>query len=144
MEAVAFIFIAALVFHFVVKPIIKGFNEGVGNAPAKRKQSDSPIHDWPELGLFDFEVVDESNYQPALESLVKSSDDNIVKALLVPENDNRYDNKAVCIVIDDMTVGYLSKQDARSFRRRLSQKGLSEQVTSCLARIYGGQKNKIG
>ena len=37
-----------------------------------------------------------------------------------------------------MTVGHLSREDARRFRKLLQDKGLEGQVTSCSAVIRGG------
>ena len=59
-------------------------------------------------------------------------------ALLVPDDSNKYDDKAVRVDIEGSTVGHLSREDARSFRRRLGAKRLSGQITSCRAIICGG------
>ena len=60
------------------------------------------------------------------------------KALLIPDNGNKYDDKAVRVDIEGMTVGHLSREDARSFRRRLGAKKLTGQITSCKAIVCGG------
>ena len=51
---------------------------------------------------------------------------------------NEHDPKAVVVKIAGKTVGYMSRDDARSFRRRLAQKGLSSRTTTCEALIVGG------
>ncbi len=103
---------------------------------------------WPSLGNFDFEVVGESNYQPALRSAAGDHGDKPPSgqyiAKLVPENDNQFDKLAVRIDINNLTVGYMSKEDARSFRRRLSAKKLGGKITTCDAAITGGYLMKDG
>jgi len=106
------------------------------------------IFHWKPTDYYDFEVVGESNYQSALEYLAgnhgRESADVECTAMLIPENNNRYDDKAIRVDIDDMTVGYLSREDARSFRRRLGAKKLTNQVTTCDAIIHGGFIRKNG
>jgi hypothetical protein len=97
---------------------------------------------WPALGEFDFEVVGESHYQQALRRLAQPHDehgaDKQCVAELIPERDNPHDPQAVRVAIDGNTVGYLSRDDARSFRRRLSSRKRGGQVTACDAVIRGG------
>lgn len=101
-------------------------------------------HEWPELGEYEFEVVGESYYQDALRSLHSSASDGIVTALLVPDDANPHDNQAVRVVVEGQTVGHLSRQDARSFRRRLAAFQLSGAVSTCKARITGGHQLRNG
>ena len=104
----------------------------------------APAHHWKPHKDYDheFEVVGESNYQVALEKLVgdhgPQAPDLKTIANLIPENDNPHDSSAVRVEIEGHTVGYLSRDDARGFRRRLGSKKLSGQVTSCDAMIMGG------
>jgi len=97
---------------------------------------------WESLGDFQFEVVGESHYQRELKSLAGDHGTEFVEidceAALVPEDDNKYDPKAVAIFIEGIKVGYLSRDDARSFRRRLGNKRLTGQITYCDALIVGG------
>ena len=115
-----------------------------------RQQAPLPVttHHWPPSGDFDFEIVGESNYQEAIRGLAGEHDQygaaTRCVATLVPEDDNPYDDKAVRVDIDGQTVGYLCKEDARSFRRRLGAKKLSGQVTTCDAVIKGGGTRKSG
>jgi hypothetical protein len=91
---------------------------------------------------FDFEVVGESHYQRALARLAGDHGDDSPRletvATLVPETNNRHDKSAVRVDIGGHTVGYLSREDARSFRRRLGRLKLSGQTTTCNAIIIGG------
>ena len=103
---------------------------------------------WPPLGDFEFEVVGESNYQAAIAAVAgdhggEQADQECVAAL-VPEDDNRFDSKAVAVLINGRTVGYLSRNDARSFRRRLGQKGLGGAITTCAACVVGGGTRRNG
>ena len=93
-------------------------------------------------GTYNVDAVGESHYQEALESICGGRTENsqrlVVEAFLVPENDNPYDPKAVCIYIQDQTVGYLDRETARSFREKLAEIGLAEVAAKCSAIIVGG------
>lgn len=130
--------------------------------PGKAKQSGAPAerttdrptrpaagsHHWPSRGEFDFVVVGESFHQDALAQLARNDThdawESEVVAELVPESDNKHDPQAVAVRIQGRLVGHLSRQDARSFRRRLSQKGLAGATTTCDAVIAGGRKSRGG
>lgn len=103
----------------------------------------SSQHEWSDGGSFSFEIVGEANYQPTLRRLVGSENaargDSLFTAKLVPENGNAYDDKAVGVYIGGQKVGHLSRQEARSFRRRLGAKKLTGCVTTCPATIFGGR-----
>ncbi len=91
---------------------------------------------------YNVDAVGESHYQDALESICGGRTENsqrlVVEALLVPENDNQQDPKAVCIYIQDQAVGYLDRETARSFREKLAEIGLAEVAAKCRAIIVGG------
>jgi hypothetical protein len=96
---------------------------------------------WDDGGNFDFEVVGESFYQSHLASVAVGADGWANEhriATLLPEDDNPHDKMAVGVYIGGRQVGHLSRDDARSFRRRLSAKGISKQLTTCNATIRGG------
>jgi hypothetical protein len=57
---------------------------------------------------------------------------------LIPEDTNPHDDKAVRVAMGGVTVGYLSREDARTYRRRLATKKLGMCVASCGAQIVGG------
>lgn len=115
-----------------------------------RQQIDRPEQwfAWPELMGYGFEVVGESYYQDAIEKIAKQQEAKYANnpdakiepltAYLIPDDYNQYDNKAVRVDIDGMQVGHLSREDARSFRRRLGAKKLTGQITTCNALITGG------
>ncbi len=93
-------------------------------------------------GTYDVDVVGESHYQGALESICGGrSEDNQrleVEAFLVPESDNPYDSEAVRIEIQDQTVGHLDRETARSFREKMTEIGLTGAAAKCSAIIVGG------
>jgi hypothetical protein len=110
--------------------------------PPKKKNIPTAEFEWPYSGNFDFEIVGESYYQAALKNLVGDPDKHgttgELTAHLIPEDQNPHDDKAVRVDINGYTVGYMSRDDARSFRRRLTNKKLTSKVTSCKAVILGG------
>jgi len=103
---------------------------------------------WEGKGDFEFEVVGESNYQIALAILAgehgKEDAEAQHKATLVLDDSNPHDPKAVAIRIDEIPVGYLAREDARSYRRRLGQKSLSGVNATCEAIVVGGGTRRNG
>ena len=103
----------------------------------------SSAHHWPGSGDFEVAAVGESFNRKAIQRLVGDHGDEHVEktfvATLVPDDDNPHDNRAVAIYINRVKVGHMSRDDARSFRRRLGAKKLTGQFTSCDALVqYGG------
>ena len=111
-------------------------------AETRSKAEEAAAFRWPEHDD-QLQVVGESFYQDNLRLLAGSHGDRSanlkVTALIKPEDNNPHDDKAVSIWIKGLQVGHLSRDDARSFRRRLSQKGISKQTTACSATIMGGR-----
>ncbi|MBI3836176.1 MAG: hypothetical protein HY287_17790 [Planctomycetes bacterium] len=93
-------------------------------------------------GEFEIEVVGESHYQQSLERICggKTRDgvEKYVTATLVLEDNNPYDKLAVRVDIDERTVGYLSRKNAREYRRRLKEVGHPRLICRCPAVIRGG------
>jgi len=109
----------------------------VGQAPIDV----AAVYRWPERGDYEFEVAGESFYQHALAKHarhIQPYEATEVVALLLPTNSNPHDPLAVEVRVEGDLVGHLSRDDARSFRRRLSSKGMSNATTACSARIVGG------
>jgi hypothetical protein len=121
---------------------------GVGSSRRASSTSSAQEFHWEGNGDFDFDVVGESNYQGALAKLAgEHGTDNVDKefrAMLVLEDSNRYDPKAVAVQLEGTTVGYLARADARSYRRRLGQKGLTGIDATCDALIVGGGTKSDG
>lgn len=116
------------------------------------KTTQGGVYEWPETGKYEFEIVGESYYQPAISKIYQSwisiyQTGDIIQPLdayLIPDNDNKYDDKAVRIDINNHTVGHLNRDNARSFRRRLGAKKMTGKITKCKAIITGGHTLKDG
>jgi hypothetical protein len=97
---------------------------------------------WDGNGEFAFEIVGESHYQKALELAAGGRAPESVRvrkrAMLVPEPDNPHDENAVRVDIDYRRVGYLSREDAIEYNRRLFKKGLAGKAMTVDAIIVGG------
>ena len=95
-------------------------------------------------GHFDLEVVGESHYQRHLrvlsERYSKKGNDRELIARLHYENTNPHDRKAIRVVIDGGTVGYLTRKDARLFRKRVEKVRPEGLIISCDAEIIGGKR----
>lgn len=110
---------------FLSKPIRDGFRSGL--------KEEEPA---PPAG-FSLEVVGESNYQAALARVAgpkgRDSVNVVVTAEVIFEESNPHDSYAVRVDVQGKTVGYLSRETARIWRKRVP----SAQVT-CSAVIRGG------
>lgn len=106
------------------------------------KIDDSKLSELEGFGDCEIDVVGESNYQNNLERIVGERNPKGVrhktKAVVWLDDDNDYDKKAVCVDIDGKTVGYLSREDARSFRKYIKTKGISGDEWLVDALIRGG------
>lgn len=93
-------------------------------------------------GEFGVDAVGESNYQPAISSVVggRNADGHraIVTAVLVLEDSNKYDKKAVAVMIEGKLCGYLDRETARSYRKQIAKAGHPKSNLSCQAMIVGG------
>ena len=104
----------------------------------------TPAFAWERSKKFAVNVVGESHYQENIERAVESIFGKSVEieAILVPENTNPFDDKAIMVMILGETVGYLSRAEARKFRARLKRKNMEGQNTSCAASFIGGGRDK--
>lgn len=95
-------------------------------------------------GCFDLIVDEELEYQKHLSFLSRRSSKNDSNRELIAklhyENVNPKDNKAIRVVVNGGTVGYLSGEDARLFRERLEKVGREGLIVSCHAMIIGGKR----
>lgn len=121
---------------------------GIPKLRGSSKKKISASTEWPASGDYEFEVVGESNYQKALKKIAGDHGSESAKvecrAEIIPEDNNQYDSKAVAVKIENQLVGYLARDDARMFRRRLGQKGLSGKRTRCAAIVVGGGTRNNG
>jgi len=101
---------------------------------------------------YPLQIVGESSYRNNIEKICGYfdeeegyNDDSHVAALYL-EDDNPYDpNNAVCVAIDDLTVGYLSKTNATSYRKRLTLLNAPiNAIGICSGSIRGGHLKRSG
>lgn len=96
----------------------------------------------PPTGAFSLPIVGEASYQEALLFIcggkTTESANRICDAVLIFENTNPHDSNAIRVDIQGMTVGYLSREHAKQFRRQWKQEGLPEVPATCRAIIKGG------
>ena len=121
------------------------------DSPAKPKGDPKPkaaphpltegVHHWPE-DQGTVPVYGTRYYQAALKELAgehgNKRADVQVTAHLIPDPKNEHDDKAIRVDVNGKTVGHLSRDDARSFRRRLGAKKIGPITTTCNARVWGG------
>ena len=102
----------------------------------------TPAHHWTDEGRFASEVENESMYQPAIAQLAgehgPGNAEEKCLALLVCDDANPFQDKAIAVFIDGQLVGYLSHNDALRLRRNLGRQDIEGQLTSCDAVIRGG------
>ena len=88
------------------------------------------------------EIVGESYYQDTLEKITNGKTENghekKVKAKLIYDDNNPYDNKAIAIKIENKLIGHLSRNMARKFRKKMEKEGHNNITVVCDALIVGG------
>jgi hypothetical protein len=93
-------------------------------------------------GLFDVRIAGGNRYQNALDKICGGrtavGHERRCKALLVEEPLNAYDLDAVMVTIGGRTVGYLSRADAKVYRKALRLAGLSGRSVFVEALVVGG------
>jgi hypothetical protein len=96
----------------------------------------------PGPGAFELDVVGESHYQDALETLCggRCADGHRkeVEALLIHDDGNQYDDKAVAVSVEGSIVGFLDRKTARNFRAQMAEAGAAGVPAVCQAVIVGG------
>lgn len=93
-------------------------------------------------GAFAVEVVSVSQYQDVLEGAAKEG--AIVRATLMLEDSNPYDDQAVGVHISGRRAGYLSRANARLYRADLATAGEPSLTVHCKGKIVGGFENARG
>lgn len=137
--------ISALILYFNRDKIAA--SEVPENGEQKSAKPVQGTYVWPELGQFAC-TISAGPYQQTIAQLAQENGidfenaaavrSHILRAHLIPDNSNPYDSDIVRININGHAVGYLDRKRARSFRRTLEEKKLSDQVTICDAIITGG------
>ncbi|TXI19204.1 MAG: hypothetical protein E6Q62_04800 [Nitrosomonas sp.] len=120
---------------------------------AKRCTIPTQHYAWPELNQFPV-TISAVPYQSAIQQLAQenpidpkesnATSKRFFQALLVPVNDNPYDDNVIRVDIGDRTVGYLSYDQARSFRRKLDNHHLDNQITTCTAALIEHDETQPG
>jgi hypothetical protein len=88
-------------------------------------------------GQYDFDIVGESHYQPALRKIAGPGDvRHKCEATLVLDDANPYDRNAVRVEIQDMIVGHFARARAVEYREQTARYGRVR--TRCNAVIVGG------
>jgi hypothetical protein len=93
-------------------------------------------------GDYPLACVGESHYQEALVGVCVTASterEKEVLALLCPEDTNLYDPEAVRVDVNGGTVGYLSRSDARAYRKLMTAAGCADPL-QCRAVIRGRPK----
>ncbi|KQV47672.1 MULTISPECIES: hypothetical protein [unclassified Duganella] len=102
-----------------------------------------PVHHWSDEGRFQLEVLGESRYSDTIRTLAGEHGEAAAearhKALLLADDNNPYEDKAVAVFLNNEMVGYLAPKDAAAFRTMLARQEISGQLTSTDAVIRGGQ-----
>ncbi|WGG50903.1 hypothetical protein [Rugamonas sp. DEMB1] len=102
----------------------------------------SPVRHWSDGGRFLVEVSSESRYQAAIGELAgehgAQGASAPYQAVLLPDDHNHYEDKAVAVFMAGRMVGYLAPKDALRFRQRLAAAELAGQPTTCDAMVRGG------
>ena len=122
------------------KTLPRPFDQNHQKLPVSKPKSADIV--LPSTGDCTFEIVGESYYQDNLESIyggrTTEGEERVVKATLVHEDSNPYDDKAIRVEIDGKTVGHLSREDARAYRDKLVKDNLKGATATCSANIVGG------
>ena len=97
-------------------------------------------------GAFSVSVVGASHRQAALQAVAEreGGPGAIVKAVLVLEDDNPHDPNAVRVEIGGALCGYLSRDDAKTYRAHLVALAEPDLIVHCKAKIVGGFDTKDG
>jgi len=102
-----------------------------------------PVHHWTDEGRFQLEVLGESRYSDTIRALAGEHGEAAAnahhKALLLADDNNPYEDKAVAVFLNKEMVGYLAPKDAQAFRTMLARQEITGQLTSTDAVIRGGQ-----
>jgi hypothetical protein len=101
-----------------------------------------PARHWTDDGRFELEVAGESRYRDTIRRLAGEHGEAPVdarhKALLLPDDANPYEDKAVAVFVAGDMVGYLAPKDALAFRDMLARHELAGRLTSTDAAVRGG------
>jgi hypothetical protein len=114
---------------------------GVGESRRGECVSLEPVH-LARADDFNFEIVGEASYQPALDAICGSKCEEghnlAVTAQLCFQEDNPYDQNAVVVFIDRKVVGYIPRNLAKRMREEILRLNPEERPVTCDAQVVGG------
>lgn len=142
---IVIIVLALVTLYFLLKggpktaPAAAGKPAGGSYTPLPQGE---PVRHWSDGGRFQLEVLGESRYADTIHALAGQHGDAPAdahhKALLLPDDNNPYEDKAVAVFLSQQMVGYLAPKDAQAFRTMLARQEIAGQLTSADAVIRGG------
>lgn len=94
-------------------------------------------------GEYEQFVVGESSYQSHI-GYAHKTDGKFVSVNLVLEEDNQFDSNAVRVAYENETLGYLSREDALTYRHALQALNHPRALGMCQAKIIGGEGKHYG
>jgi hypothetical protein len=99
-------------------------------------------HHWADGGRLELEVAGESRYRETIARLAGAHGDAKADArhpaLLLPDDVNPYEDKAVAVFLSGEMVGYLAPKDALAFRALLARHELAGRLTATEGAVRGG------
>ncbi|WP_338767648.1 hypothetical protein [Massilia sp. METH4] len=141
---IAIIIVALLALYYLLKTRPKpapwqGRPTGGSYTPVPEGE---PVRHWSDGGRFELEVVGESRYRDTIAALAgehgEAKADARHPALLLPDDANPYEDKAVAVFLAGRMVGYLAPKDALAFREMLRRHEIDGKLTSTDAAVRGG------
>jgi len=141
---IAIIIVALLALYFLLKGRPKSApveGQPAGGSYTPVPEGD-PVRHWSDGGRFELEVVGESRYRDTIRTLAGAHGDAKADArhpaLLLPDDANPYEDKAVAVFLSGAMVGYLAPKDALAFRQQLVRNEIGGMLTSTDAAVRGG------
>ena len=108
----------------------------------RKKKEPEQLVEIDGAGDFEMDIVGESYYQDALNKITggktKGGHRMEVHAILLHNDENPHDNKAIAVTIEGELVGHLDRFLARYFRKRMIEAGFEGHPAVCKALIVGG------
>ena len=141
--AIIVVALLALIFLLKGRPKAQPLPERPSAGSYTPVPAGEPVLHWADGGgRFAVEVLGESRYRDTIRHLAGEHGDAKAdarhKALLLPDDANPYEDKAVAVFVDGRMVGYLAPKDALALRQRLARQEIPAALTSCDAAVRGG------
>ena len=141
---IAIIVVAVLALYFILKGRTKAapLPASPGSGSYTPVPASEAARHWSDGGRFELEVLGESRYRDTIRALAGEHGDANADArhpaLLLPDDANPYEDKAVAVFLSGEMVGYLAPKDALAFRRLLERHEVAGQPTSADGAVRGG------